>query len=338
MEAAPMQVAQVEHYGSLVVRDVEQPQPAEGELLVRVHAISLNAVDWYAFSGRPYAARLVMGLWKPKSPELGGDFAGVVETAREGSPFAPGDEVYGHERGAFAEYVAAGSGVERKPANLSVEEAAAVPLAGLTALQGLRDHGAVHAGQTVLVNGAAGGVGTFAVQIAKVLGAEVHAVCSERNVEQTRELGADRVFNYNDDDFTRSGARYDVLFDNAGNRSWSSMRRCLAPEGKVVLVGGPRRKRLLGPLGHIARVKLASRLGGRSAIFFITKPNQDDLATLRDLIEAGHVKPVIARRYEFADIAGAMQELSGDHARAKIVLTVRPSPPVGPPTVRHPPL
>ena len=318
-----MKAALVMKYGSLVVRDVEKPEPAEGDVLVRVHATSLNAVDWYGFSGRPYAARPLMGLRKPKSSEIGGDFAGVVEAVGEGvDAFVPGDEVYGYQSGAFAEYVVASTAVERKPANVSFEEAAAVPLAGLSALQGLRDHGGVRPGQQVLVNGASGGVGTFAVQIAKALGAEVHAVCSERNVEQASELGADRVFSYNREDFTRSGARYDVLFDNAGNRSWSSMRRALAPNGKVVLVGGPRRKRVLGPLGHIARVKLASQLGGRTAAFFIAKPNRDDLATLRDLIEAGHVKPVIEQRYELAQIAGAMRGMSDGHARAKIVIAV----------------
>jgi len=175
-----------------------------------------------------------MGLRKPKSSETGTDFAGVVEAVGVGvDGFAPGDEVYGCEGGAFAEYVVANTAVARKPANLSFEEAAAVPLAGLTALQALRDHGALQSGQQVLVNGASGGVGTFAVQIAKALGAEVHAVCSTRNIEQARELGADRVFDYTREDFARSGARYDVLFDNAGNRSWPSMRRVLAPSGKV---------------------------------------------------------------------------------------------------------
>jgi NADPH:quinone reductase-like Zn-dependent oxidoreductase len=318
-----MKAAMVRKYGSLVVGEVEKPEPAEGEVLVRVHATSLNAVDWYGFSGRPYVGRPLMGLRKPKSSELGGDFAGVVEAIGNGvDGFAPGDEVYGHQSGAFAEYVVASKAVERKPANLSFEEAAAVPIAAFTALQGLRDHGGVQPGQRVLVNGAAGGVGTFAVQIAKALGAEVHAVCSARNVEQARELGADRVFDYAGEDFARSRVRYDVLFDNAGNRSWLSMRRVLAPNGTVVLVGGPRRRRVLGPLGHIIRIKLAAKVGGRTAVFFIAKPNRDDLATLRDLIEAGHVRPVIEQRFELAQIAEAMRGMRDGHARAKIVVTV----------------
>ena len=318
-----MKAALVPRYGSLVVEDVEKPEPAEGDVLVRVHATSLNAVDWYGFTGRPYIARPLMGLRKPKSSDLGGDFAGVVEAIGDGvADLMPGDEVYGCQGGAFAEYVVAGPAVDRKPANLSFEEAAAVPIAGFTALQGLRDHGRLRPEQKVLVNGASGGVGTFAVQIAKALGAEVHAVCSTRNAEQARELGADRVFDYTCEDFTRNGARYDVLFDNAGNRSWSSMRRVLAPSGTVVLVGGPRRRRVLGPLGHFARIKLASKLGGRRAVFFMAKPNTDDLATLRDLIEAGQVKPVIEQRYELAQIAEAMRWMSDGHARAKIVVTV----------------
>ncbi|HEX6679325.1 MAG TPA: NAD(P)-dependent alcohol dehydrogenase, partial [Gaiellaceae bacterium] len=228
----------------------------------------------------------------------------------------------GCKTGAFAEYVLAGPVVARKPANLSFEEAAAVPVAGFTALQGMRDHGHVGPSQKVLVNGAAGGVGTFAVQIANALGAEVHGVCSTANVEQARELGASRVFDYSRDDFTTSGERYDVLFDNAGNRSWRSIRRVLAPSGTVVLVGGPRNKRMLGPLGHIARSKLAATLDRRTAVFFIAKPNADDLGALRDLIESGQVKPVIEHRYDLAQIGEAMRQLDDGHARAKTVVTV----------------
>jgi NADPH:quinone reductase-like Zn-dependent oxidoreductase len=318
-----MKAARLEKYGSIAVGDVEKPTPAADEVLIRVHATSVNAVDWYGFKGRPYAGRLLMGLRKPKSSELGGDFAGVVEAVGDAvDDFEPGDEVYGCDGGTFAEYVVATPVVERKPTNLSFEEAAAVPVAGFTALQGLRDHGGVQPGQLVVVNGASGGVGTFAVQIAKALGADVHAVCSTHNVEQARQLGADRVFDYTSEDFTRSGARYDVFFDNAGNRSWRSMRRVLAPDATVVLVGGPRHRRLLGPLGHIVRIKLAAKVGRRTASFFIAKPNRADLAVLRDLLEAGRVRPVVEQRYELAQIAEAMQWMGEGHARGKTVVTV----------------
>jgi NADPH:quinone reductase-like Zn-dependent oxidoreductase len=310
-------------YGSFALRDVETPTPGTGEVLVRVHATSLNAVDWYGFKGRPYFARPLMGMRKPKSTEVGTDFAGVVAAVGDGTTgFTPGDEVYGCREGAFAEYVVAAKAVARKPANLSFEEAAAIPVAGFTALQGLRDHGGVQPGQKVLVNGAAGGVGTLTVQIGKALGAEVHAVCSTGNVEQARELGATRVFDYTREDFARSGERYDVFFDNAGNRSWRSMRRVLSAHGSVVLVGGPRQKRLLGPLGHVARAKLAAMLERRRAVFFIAKPNRDDLNALRDLIESGEVRPVIERRYDFAQIVEAMRQLDDGHARAKTVVTI----------------
>jgi NADPH:quinone reductase-like Zn-dependent oxidoreductase len=318
-----MRAAVVQKYGSLMIDEIEKPEPVQGEVLVRVRATSVNAVDWYGFSGRPYAGRALMGVRKPKSSEIGGDFAGVVESVGEGvDAFVPGDEVYGSQRGAFAEYVAASKAIGRKPANLSFEEAAAVPLAGVTALQGLRDHGGVGPAQRVLINGASGGVGTFAVQIAKALGAEVHAVCSERNSEQAIELGADRVFDYAREDFTRSGVRYDVLFDNAGNRSWASMRRALELHGTVLLVGGPRQKRLLGPLGHIARITLASKLGGRTAAFVMAKPNSADLDVLRGMVESGPVRPVIEQRYELAHIAGAMRAMGEGHVRAKLVVTV----------------
>jgi NADPH:quinone reductase-like Zn-dependent oxidoreductase len=316
-----MKAALAPRYGSLEVQDAERPAPAEGEVLVRVHATSLNAVDWYEVHGRPYVGRPLMGLLKPKSSESGRDFAGVVAAVGPGvDGLAPGDEVYGCGAGAFAEYVVAGEAIGAKPTNLSFEEAAAVPLAALTALQAIRDHGKAERGQFVLVNGASGGVGTFAIQIAKALGLTVHAVCSARNVDQARRLGADRVFDYTREDFTRGGARYDIVFDNAGNRSWRSMRRVLEPHGTVVLVGGPR-KRLLGPLGHVIRITLASKLGGPKAVFFIAKPNSDDLAIVRDQIEAGQVTPAIEQRFEFDRIADAMLAMDG-HARAKIVVTV----------------
>ncbi len=309
-----MKAVVVERYGRLEQRELPTPTPSAGEVLVRVRATSVNALEWYTLMGRPWIARPMMGIVRPRSPELGSDFSGVVEAVGDGvTDLVPGDEVYGSQHGALAEYVAA-TAVERKPANLSFEEAAAVPVAGLSALQGLRDHGAVQPGQKVLVNGAAGGVGTYAVQIAAALGADVHAVCSSRNVEQSEALGATRVFDYGREDFARSGERYDVVLDIAGNRSWRSLRRVLAPKGVAVVVGGPRRRRLTGPLGHIARILLAAKLDRRRASFFIAKPNRDDLVALRELIEAGRVRPVIERRYE---LCGARRGDARDGGRAR---------------------
>jgi NADPH:quinone reductase-like Zn-dependent oxidoreductase len=264
-----------------------------------------------------------MGLRRPKRSSAGVDFAGVVEATGSGvDGFAPGDEVYGCERGAYAEYVVAGDAIASKPASLSFEEAAALPIAGLTALQGLRDHGRLEPGRRVLVNGASGGVGTFAVQIATALGAEVHAVCSGPNVEQARALGAGRVFDYTREDFTRSGERYDVLFDNAGNRSWAAMCRVLHPAATVVQVGGSRSNRLLGPLGHVLRVKLAAALGSRRAAFFIAKPNSDDLATLGELADAGRISPVVEQRYALTELGDAMRRMGAGHVRGKLVVTI----------------
>jgi NADPH:quinone reductase-like Zn-dependent oxidoreductase len=316
-----MKAAVARRYGSLELRDAHRPEPGEGEVLVRVRAMSLNAVDWYETHGRPYVARPLLGWRKPRSSETGRDFAGVVASVGLGvEGLGPGDEVYGCGDASFAEYTLAGKAVARKPANLSFEEAAAVPLAAMTALQALRDHGRVKPGQLVLVNGASGGVGTFAVQIAKALGATVHAVCSTRNVEQAHGLGADRVFDYTREDFADGGLRYDVLFDNAGNRSGRSMRRVLAPDGVVVLVGGPR-KQVLGPLGHVIRITLDAKVRGGNAVFLVAKPNTEDLGVLRGMVEAGEVRPAIERRFALGQIEDAMRAMDG-HARAKIVLTV----------------
>jgi NADPH:quinone reductase-like Zn-dependent oxidoreductase len=208
-----------------------------------------------------------------------------------------------------------------KPPNISFEEAAAVPVAAITALQGLRDKGQLEAGQKVLINGASGGVGTFAVQIAKALGAEVTGVCSTRNVELVRSLGADHVIDYTQEDFTRSDRRYDLLFDIAGSKSWSELRRVLTPEAKVVIVGAQKR-RVLGPIGHIVRLRLASLRGSQRAVFFIAKTNRADMEILRELLESGKVRPVVDRRYELADTADAFRYLGEGHARGKIVVTV----------------
>jgi NADPH:quinone reductase-like Zn-dependent oxidoreductase len=265
-----------------------------------------------------------MGFRKPKSRLVGTDFAGTVEAVgSEVTEFRPGDEVFGGRTGAFAEYVCARF-VALKPEHLSFEEAAAVPVAALTALQGLRDKGKIEPGQKVLINGASGGVGTFAVQIAKALGAEVTAVCSTRNVDLVRSLGADHVIDYSREDFTRRDERYDLMFDNAGSKSWSDCKRVLARNATVVLVGGQMGNRLFGPLGHVIKMRLASLGSGRKATFFVAKFNKDDMQVLRELLEAGTLKPVIDRRYELSEIADAFRYMGEGHARGKVVIAVSP--------------
>jgi NADPH:quinone reductase-like Zn-dependent oxidoreductase len=309
----------------LLVGEVAKPEVVEGAVLVRVRAAALNPLDWYGLTGTPLVGRLQSGLRRPKRARLGLDFAGTVEAVGEDvTELRPGDEVYGLTEGALAEYVCARADreVAPKPANLSFEEAAAVPVTALTALQGLRDKGRLQPGQKVLVNGASGGVGTFAVQIAKALGAEVTGVCSTRNVELVRSLGADHVVDYTQEDFTRGERRYDLLLDIAGSRSWSACKRVLAPHGALVIVGGPKTSRLLGPLGHIVRLSLAGLAGSRRVGFFIAKPNTADLAVLRELLEAGAIKPVVWERYPLGETAAALASLGGGHARGKIVVSV----------------
>jgi NADPH:quinone reductase-like Zn-dependent oxidoreductase len=290
---------------------------------VRVHATSLNFGDWYAMEGRPLFARLTTGLRTPKERLFGGDFAGTVEAVgRDVSGFEPGDEVFGGRSGAFAEYLCARQGIAQKPANVSFEEAAAVPVAAMTALQAVRDKGRVEAGQKVLVNGASGGVGPFAVQIAKAFGAEVTAVCSTPNVEAAHALGADRVIDYTKDDFTRGGERYDLIVDVVGSKPWSACKRVLAPHGVVVVVGGSKANRVLGPLGHVIRMKARALGSRRKAVFFVAKFNKPDMQVLAELLESGKISPVIDRRYELGELADALRYLGEGHARGKIVVTV----------------
>src|SRR3954451_551241 len=292
-EHATMKAIVRDDYGlaGLKLEEVDKPAVADDGVLVHVRAASVNRVDWYDVTGTPLVARPATGIRGPKTRSVGGDFAGTV--AAVGSQvenFQPGDEVYGIANGSFAEYVCAERAVGRKPANLSFEEAAAVPVAALSALQGLRDHGQLQSGQSVLVNGASGGVGTFAIQVAKALGAEVTAVCSPRNVEQARSLGADHVIDYTREDFTRSGRRCDVILDVAGSKSWSECRRVLNPEATLVIVGG-KGSRLMGPLGHIAQMRVAALRGSQKAVFFVAKLSPTDLDFLRELLESGAVKP-----------------------------------------------
>ncbi len=307
----------------LELQETDKPDVTDDGVLVRVGATSVNPADWYSLTGTPYVARVQAGLLKPKSNRLGVDFAGTVEAVgSDVTQFRPGAEVFGGRSGAFAEYVCVREGVALKPANLTFEQAAAVPVAALTALQGLRDKGQIQPGQKVLINGASGGVGTFAVQIAKVLGAEVTGVCSTRNVDLVRSIGADHVIDYTHDDFTRSDQRYDLMLDIAGSRPWSECRRVLNPQAILVIVGAPKGNRLIGPLSHIVKVRLAALRSSQKVALFIAKFNKPDLDALRELLEAGKVTPVVDRRYEFSQTADALRYLGEGHAQGKIVITV----------------
>jgi NADPH:quinone reductase-like Zn-dependent oxidoreductase len=307
------------------IREIDKPVPADDEVLVRVRAASLNMADWYDVAGRPYVGRPMIGLRRPKESRLGVDYAGTVEAVGKNvTQFRPGDDVFGGRNGAFAEYVCAREdrAIVPKPANVTFEEAAAVPVAAITALQGLRDKGRLQPGRRVLINGASGGVGTFAVQIAKALGADVTAVCSTGNVDIAPSIGADQVVDYTREDFTRRDGRYDLILDVAGSRSWSECKRVLTPEATLVLVGGPKTNRLLGPIGHVARLRLGGLLNRRRVVFFIAKLVKPDMEVLRDYLETGKVKSVIDRTYELDEIRDALGYMGDGHPRGKIVLMV----------------
>lgn len=307
--------------GVVRVEEVDQPALTDDHVLVRVRASSLNKADWHELRGWPRFLRPLTrnGVLRPKSGLFGTDFAGVVEAVgKDVTDLAPGDEVFGGRKGAFAEYVSA-TNVVRKPSNVSFEEAATMGIAGLTALQGLRDHARLEPGERVLINGASGGVGTLAVQIAKALGAHVTAVCSTRNVEQARALGADRVLDYTRENFTRGRERYDLIADVAGGHSWSAMRRVLEPEGRVVIVGAHGSR---GQLRHIAAVRLASLRSKERVRFFVAKFNKPDLQALADLLESGALKPAIDRTYELDEAQDALRTFGEGHVRGKLVLTM----------------
>jgi NADPH:quinone reductase-like Zn-dependent oxidoreductase len=318
-----------DRYGSpdvLRFRDVDKPEPADNEVLVRAHAAAVNAYDWHMMRGDPYVARLGMGFGGPKVKVRGRDFAGRVESVgRDVTRFRPGAEVFGEVDGAFAEYVCVPEELlAPKPANLTFAQAAAMPLAGNTALIGLRDVASVQPGQHVLINGASGGVGTFAVQIAKAFGAEVTGVCSTRNADLIRSIGADHVIDYTGEDFTRTGRRYDILLDLVGNRSLTELRRALTPTGTLILSGGGVSSggSLLGPLGLMIRGRALSRFARHKLVLLMAKPNKDNLAALRELAESGKITPIIDRTYPLVEAADAIRYLETEHARAKVVITV----------------
>jgi len=314
-------------YGSpevLRLEDVEKPAPADDQVLVRVRAASVNPLDWHLLRGTPYVGRLGMGLRKPKSTRIGVDFAGTVEAVgAKVTRFRPGDEVFGGRTGSLGQYLAVREdrAIAAKPPNLTFEEAAAIPVAAVTALQALRDRGRLQPGQRVLVNGASGGVGTFAVQIAKALGAHVTGVCSTRNVERVRALGADRVVDYTREDFTALGERWDLLLDNVGNHSLLSCRRVVAPGGTYVMVGGPA-GRWIDPFPRAIGAVLLSLVVSERMGLFLADLNQKDLAVLGDLAAAGKLRPVIDRSYRLEEVADALRYLEAGHARGKVIVTV----------------
>jgi NADPH:quinone reductase-like Zn-dependent oxidoreductase len=311
----------------LRLTDIPKPAVADGRVLVRVRAAALNPLDWHLMRGTPYFVRLMSGLGKPDNPRVGVDFAGTVEAVGRGvQRFKPGDEVFGGKNGALAEYlsVAADGNLVLKPANVSFEQAAAVPIAGVTALQALRNQGHIHAGEKVLINGASGGVGTFAVQIAKAYGAEVTGVCSTRNLELVRGIGADHVIDYTREDFTRGGQRYDLIIDTVGNRALLDIRRVLTPAGIFVGVGGESNDNWIGPITRMIDARMLAPFVKQKLAMFLAELNPADLTTLADLMRAGKLTPVIDRRYPLTEVPDAMRYLEKGHARGKVIIRVAP--------------
>jgi NADPH:quinone reductase-like Zn-dependent oxidoreductase len=312
----------------LEIRDIKKPVPNDDQVLVRVRAASVNPYDWHFIRGTPYIMRMMMGgLRKPKDPRVGVDYAGTVEAVGKNvTLLKPGDEVFGNRTGAFAEYVCvrADRAVALKPANVTFEQAASVPVAALTALQGLRDHGKVQPGQKVLINGASGGVGTFAVQIAKTLGADVTGVCSGRNVDLVRSIGADHVIDYTKEDFTKSNERYDVILDNVGTQPLSGFRRVLKPKGICVMIGGggPKEGNWVGPMSRPIKAKLMSPFIDQKMGMMMAQGNKADLNILADLMQSGKVTPVIDRTYPLSEIREAIRYLETGRARGKVIIAV----------------
>ncbi|HMD98239.1 MAG TPA: NAD(P)-dependent alcohol dehydrogenase [Terriglobia bacterium] len=321
-----MQAIVYDNYGSpevLRCEEIEKPIAGDDEVLIKVRAASVNPLDWHFMRGTPYPLRIMTGLRKPKIKRLGVDVAGQVEAVgRNVTQFKPGDDVFGSCRGAFAEYARTSeSSLVTKPGNVTFEQAAAVSVAGRTALQGLRDKGQIRSRQKVLINGAAGGVGTFAVQIAKSFGADVTGICSTRNAGLVRSIGADHVVDYTQQGFTKSGQRYDLIFDCVGNHSLLACRRALNPKGTYIMVGAPTGRWMLGPLARSITAPGLSRFVSQKFVMFMARPSQEDLAILHDLMMARKVTPVIDRRYRFSEVPEAIRYLEEGHARGKVVIT-----------------
>ncbi len=309
----------------LELRDIDKPQIGDDQVLVRVHAAGVGRDVWHVMTGLPYPIRLAgYGLRAPTNPVIGSDVAGVVEeVGKNVSRFQPGDEVFGIGKGSYAEYVCAREDkLAPKPANLTFEQAAVVAISGMTALQGLRDHGKVRQGQNVLIIGASGGVGTFAVQIAKAFGAQVTGVCSTTKVEMVRSIGADHVIDYRREDFAEGEQRYDLILDIGGNSTLARLRRALTPEGTLIITGGEGGGRWLGGTDRQIRALVLSRFVGQKLGTFISSENHEDMIVLKDLIEAGKVTPVIDRTYPLSEVPGAIRYLEEGHARGKVAITL----------------
>lgn len=316
-----------DEYGSadaLDLRDIEKPEIDDDEVLIRVHAAGVNIADWAIMNGLPYVARPVYGLRKPKNPVRGSDVSGTVEAVGAGvTRLHPGDEVFGESVGSFAEYATGTEGkLAPKPANLTFEQAAAVPMAGLVALQALSDHGDVRAGQKILINGASGGIGTFAVQIAKSLGAEVTGVCSTRNMDMVRSLGADHVIDYSHENFTQMNQRYGFILDNVANHSMSELRGALTPEGTLVPNGGGFDNHWFASGGRMINAYALKRFVSHKLRPFLVSSKFEDLVPLKELIEAGKVVPVIDRTYPLSEASQAIRYVGEGHTRGKVVITL----------------
>jgi NADPH:quinone reductase-like Zn-dependent oxidoreductase len=315
-------------YGSPdVVRleTVAKPALADDRVLVRIRAASVNPLDWHYMRGKPYIVRPMAGLGAPQDIRLGVDFAGTIEAVGKGvTRFKAGDDVFGGADGAFAEYVTVRENgpLALKPPQLTFEQAASVPIAAVTALQALRDKGQVQPGQSVLINGASGGVGTFAVQIAKALGASVTGVCSTRNLAMVQAIGADHVIDYTKEDFTRGSQRYDLIIDNVGTHSLSDYRRVLAPHGALVMVGGPNEGVWIGALSGSIRAMIVSPFVPQKLVFLLAELSPADIGYLRDLLQAGKITPVIDRRYPLRELPEAIRYLEQGHARGKVAIDV----------------
>ncbi len=306
------------------IADVEKPVPKDDEVLIKVRAASVNPIDWRLMRGEPRALRIMTRLLKMPIGRPGVDVAGEVEAVgRSVTQFKPGDEVFGSCRGAFAEYACTTkSNLVMRPDNVTFEQAASVFVAGLTALQGLRDKGKIFAGSKVLVNGAAGGVGTFAVQIAKSFGADVTGVCSTRNIDMVRSIGAEKTIDYTQQNFTTSDQRYDLILECVGNHSFSECRRVLNPTGRFVMVGGPHEISVIGLLAFMIKPLLLSLFVSQKAVMFIAKSSQDDLTLLGELIATGKLKPVIDRRDSLTEVSDAVRHVEEGHARGKVIITL----------------